>query len=74
MRYRTGVAMLSGVLRSDKAMDTSSPSLRAFAALRHFLEAYTELAQKIAEIEARLGKVADIHEVLRWLGGKPEPS
>ncbi|MDO8368357.1 MAG: ORF6N domain-containing protein [Saprospiraceae bacterium] len=64
-----GVAMLSSVLRSDKAIDTNIAIMRAFVELRHYALTYSELAQKVAELEAKTGKdIADIHEVLRWLG------
>lgn len=64
-----GVAMLSSILNSPKAIETNIAIIRAFVALRHFALGYAELAQKIAELEARLGcEVADIHDVLRWLG------
>ncbi len=64
-----GVAMLSSVLHSDRAIDTNIAIMRAFVELRHYALTYTELAQKVAELEAKTGKdIADIHEVLRWLG------
>lgn len=64
-----GVAMLSSVLRSKKAIHVNIAIMRAFVELRHYALSYSELAQKIAELEARTGKdIADIHEVLRWLG------
>ena len=64
-----GVAMLSSVLRSDKAIDTNIAIMRAFVELRHYALTYTELAQKMADLEAQTGQqIADIHEVLRWLG------
>lgn len=64
-----GVAMLSSVLHSDKAIDTNISIMRAFVELRQYMLTYAELAQKLAELEAKTGKdIADIHEVLRWLG------
>lgn len=64
-----GVAMLSGILNSDRAIQVNIAIMRAFIALRHYAFTYTDLAQKIAELEARTSKdIADIHEVLRWLG------
>lgn len=64
-----GVAMLSGILNSPKAIETNIAIIRAFVALRHFALGYAGLAQKVAELEARLGReVAEIHDVLRWLG------
>ena len=64
-----GVAMLSSVLNSPKAIQTNIAIFRAFIALRHYALTYTELAQKIADMEARTGKeLEDINDVLRWLG------
>ncbi|MDZ4679660.1 MAG: ORF6N domain-containing protein [Saprospiraceae bacterium] len=64
-----GVAMLSSVLNSDLAVQTNIAIIRAFIELRHYSFTYVELAQKIADMEARTGKeLADINDVLRWLG------
>lgn len=63
-----GVAMLSSVLNSDRAIQTNIAIIRAFVAMRRFALDYADLAQKIAEMEARMGKeLADIREVLRFL-------
>jgi len=61
----SGVAMLSTVLRSDKAIDVNISIMRAFIALRHFALLNADLAEKVGELETGL---ADINEVLRWLG------
>ncbi len=64
-----GVAMLSTVLNSEKAIHVNIAIMRAFVAMRHFALTFAELAEKMAELEAKTGKdIADIHEVLRWLG------
>jgi hypothetical protein len=64
-----GVAMLSTVLDSKIAIQVNIGIMRAFVALRHLSMTYAELAQKITELEANLGKdLSDINEVLRWLG------
>lgn len=63
-----GVAMLSGVLHSPKAIETNIAIFRAFIALRHFANTYAELSQKITEIEAKYdAEIADIHEALTQL-------
>jgi hypothetical protein len=63
-----GVAMLSSVLNSDRAIQTNIAIIRAFVAMRRFALDYADLAQKIAAMEARMGKeLADIREVLRFL-------
>jgi hypothetical protein len=46
-----GVAMLSGVLKSQKAVEANIAIMRAFVAIRHFALTYKELAQKLAELE-----------------------
>jgi hypothetical protein len=64
-----GVAMLSSVLRSGKAIQVNIAIMRAFVALRRYALTYAELAQKTAELETKFEReFADVHEVLRWLG------
>lgn len=66
-----GVAMLSSILRSKKAIATNIAIMRAFVALRQMAHSIEQLADKILELEARWGKeIADIHEVLTWLGAE----
>ena len=61
--------MLSSVLNSDRAIQTNISIIRAFVAVRRYALNYADLAQKIAELEARMGReLADIREVLRWMG------
>ncbi|MBL7798353.1 MAG: ORF6N domain-containing protein [Saprospiraceae bacterium] len=63
-----GVAMLSGVLNSQKAIETNIAIFRAFIALRHYAHTYAELSQKITELEAKYdAEIADIHEALTQL-------
>ncbi len=59
-----GVAMLSGVLRSQKAIQVNIAIMRTFVMLRRYALTYEELAQKIEELEAKYG---DVHEVLNLL-------
>ena len=60
-----GVAMLSTVLRSEKAIDVNIAIMRAFVALRHFALTYADLSAKVGDLEKEL---ADVNEVLHWLG------
>ena len=60
-----GVAMLSGVLRSPKAVQVNIAIMRAFVALRRYAMTFDELAAKIISHDKEL---ADINEVLKWLG------
>ena len=46
-----GVAMLSSVLKSEKAINVNIEIMGAFVQLRKFLEANRELALKIEELE-----------------------
>jgi len=48
-----GVAMLSSVLRSDRAADVNIAIMRTFVQLRRLMDSNRELARKIAEMERR---------------------
>lgn len=50
-----GVAMLSSVLHSAKAVRVNIEIMRAFVRLRHVLAMNTELAQRLDELEKRVG-------------------
>ena len=66
-----GVAMLSSILRSEKALQINIAIMRAFVALRHYARSYENLEKQIAELEARFQReFADIHEALRWLAAE----
>jgi hypothetical protein len=49
-----GVAMLSGVLKSQRAIQVHVAIMRAFVRLRSLLAAHHELADKLAELEKRV--------------------
>ena len=67
-----GVAMLSGVLRSDRAVAVNIEVMRAFVKLRSMLESHKELAEKLAALEARYdGQFAMVFEALRELTAPP---
>jgi hypothetical protein len=51
-----GVAMLSSVLKSERAVKVNIAIMRAFVNLRETLETNRELARKFAELEKRVGK------------------
>jgi DNA-binding PadR family transcriptional regulator len=71
-----GVAMLSSVLNSERAVKVNIAIMRAFVRLREALETNRELAQKFAELEQRVGKhdeeIAAIIEAIRQLITPPE--
>lgn len=48
-----GVAMLSSVLNSERAVQVNIAIMRAFVKLREIIATHKELAQKIAELELR---------------------
>ncbi|MFA5156547.1 MAG: ORF6N domain-containing protein [Candidatus Omnitrophota bacterium] len=70
-----GVAMLSSVLRSDRAVQVNIAIMRAFVKLRQFLSAHKELTHKLDELERRVamhdGKIKDIFEAIRQLMAAP---
>ena len=49
-----GVAMLSGVLNSPRAIQVNIAIMRAFVQLRQVLSGHAELARKFAELERRI--------------------
>lgn len=71
-----GVAMLSSVLNSERAVEMNIAIMRAFVRLRQTLETNRELAQKFSELERRVGKhdekIAAIIEAIRQLMTPPE--
>jgi len=63
-----GVAMLSGILRGEKAVRVNIAIMRAFVALRNYVLSQSKLDHQIAELEARFEReFADVHEALKWL-------
>ena len=46
-----GIAMLSSVLNSDKAIDVNIQIIRIFTKLREMVDAYKELREKVEEME-----------------------
>ena len=71
-----GVAMLSSVLNSERAVKVNIAIMRAFVKLRETLDTNRELARKFAELERRVGKhdeeIAAILEAMRQLMTPPE--
>jgi hypothetical protein len=74
--HGAGVAMLSSVLNSERAVKVNIAIMRAFVKLRETLDANRELARKFAELEMRVGKhdveIAAILEAIRQLMAPPE--
>jgi hypothetical protein len=63
-----GVAMLSGILNSDKAIDVNISIMRAFIALKQFALTNTELSNKLKELENTYNKqFKDVYEAINYL-------
>jgi len=63
-----GVAMLSSVLKSKKAVEVNISIIRAFVLLRQHLTDYANLTTKIAQLEKDMNiKFKDIHQALNYL-------
>ncbi len=71
-----GVAMLSSVLNSEKAIQMNIEIMRTFVKIRRFLSAHGELADKLRELEIKTGKhdkeIQAIFEAIRKLMIAPE--
>jgi hypothetical protein len=57
-----GVAMLSSVLRSPRAIAVNIEIMRAFVRMREMLASKHELARRIDQLEARIGKKLATHD------------
>ncbi len=57
-----GVAMLSSVLSTERAVAVNIEIMRAFVRMRRVLAANKELAQRFAELETRLDKKAALQD------------
>jgi len=68
-----GVAMLSSVLRSERAAQVNIEIMRAFVRLRRMLASHADLARRIAALEAKYDKrFKVVFDALRELMA-PEP-
>jgi hypothetical protein len=72
-----GVAMLSSVLRSERAVQVNVAIMRAFVQLRQVLGSHVELARKLAELEQRIeghdSAIKSLFDAIRELMEPPEP-
>ena len=62
-----GLAMLSGILNSDKAINVNIAIMRAFVMIRQYALNYKELTDRLKEIE---GKFTDVYEAINYLLNK----
>jgi hypothetical protein len=72
-----GVAMLSSVLQSPRAVQVNIAVMRAFVRLRETLSLHKELAHKLAELERRIeshdASIQTLFEAIRQLMAPPTP-
>jgi len=70
----TGVAMLSSVLKSDKAVEMNIMIIRTFVTLRKIALNYKEIMQKIDAMESgNSKKFKEIYDTLNFLISPPNP-
>jgi len=71
-----GVAMLSGILRTKRAIQVNIAIMRVFVRLREMMAAHKELSLKLVELEERLEghdeQIQNIFEAIRQLMTPPE--
>ncbi len=72
-----GAIMLASVLNSSRAIEVSLYVVRAFVKLRETLARHRNLAQKLAELERKIGKhdeeIQSLFHAIRQLMSPPEP-
>ena len=69
-----GVAMLSSVLNSEKAIDVNIAIMRAFVTVRQYVLDYKGLKEQIEKLEKEMNhKFKDIYEALNFLVSPPGP-
>lgn len=69
-----GIAMLSSVLKGQKALQVNITIMRAFVMIRQYYSDSTELKQRIESLENEMQvKFKDIYEALNFLLNPPNP-
>jgi phage regulator Rha-like protein len=69
-----GVAMLSGVLRSERAIQVNIQIMRTFIRLRQMLATHAELARKLDALERKYdAQFKQVFDAIRQLMAPPEP-
>jgi len=76
-RYRSfafteqGVAMLSGVLNSPRAIEVNIGIMRAFVLMRQYALPHKDLTEKLKELEMQYDRqFSDVYEAINYLLGK----
>lgn len=63
-----GVAMLSSILKSKKALLVNIATMRAFVFIRQYALSHKDLTQKIVDLETKYNKqFKDVYEALDYL-------
>lgn len=72
-----GVAMLSSILRSERAVEVNIQIIRAFVRMRELLSSNAQLARKLDQLERKLQThdraIIDILNAIRQLTDRPAP-
>ena len=70
-----GVAMLSGILNSERAINVNIAIMRAFVQMRRLMENHKELAKKIEELESKYDKQFSVvfEAILQLIHKENEP-
>jgi hypothetical protein len=69
-----GVAMLSSVLHSERAVRVNIEIMRAFVQLRQMLSSHADLARKLAALEGKYdAQFKIVFDAIRELMAPPEP-
>ena len=71
-----GVAMLSSVLNSKRAIEVNVAIMRAFVQLRKMIDSHAELSRKLSDLERKMGdhdeQIQAIFEAIRQLMAPPD--
>jgi hypothetical protein len=68
-----GVAMLSSVLNSDKAIDVNMSIMRAFVYIRQYALSHKDLTDKLQELEGKYNQqFKDVYEAINYLLNKDQ--
>ena len=68
-----GITMLSGVLKSDTAINVNISVVRAFILLKQYSNNFRLLQKRIDELESKFSrKIENINELIEFLLAKPE--
>ena len=70
-----GVAMLSSVLRSERAVEVNIQIMRAFVRMREMLQSHADLVQRLDELEAKYdSQFGAVFDAIRQLMAPPVPA